>query len=560
MSEGQAGLAIKPQLNNQGILRLLILEESTSEAQALIDPLRDAGFAVTAVRAKSPLEFQAALKKQEWDVILSPPSIAGFKAKQALALLTHAKMDIPFIIVSNHFEDEEFSEALRCGARALIKRNQSDQLILTIQRELRDLGMRRARHHYEKMFRQAERRCHALLESSGNAITCVRNGKVIYSNPAFNILVGKGKERIITNIIGIIHPNDRERFEQLLKGIEDGEYPSDKVDLRVLDESDKPQRAKIEAMVAYVNEQLCAQVTINLDDGADATAKQTTPNPSIEIHDETQSQDTTKHTSSTDIAPNTNDDPDMQQRIRDALSNNRLRMVYQPIVPLHAQPAEKYEVLIRMIDENGEEVPPAEFMPVAEKGGLMREIDRWVICTAMQILVKRHGENKETSLFVKLSEDSLSDRTLVPWINESLSEFHLPGDTLIFEIKESYVLHQPEMAKQLIDELKQLHCGTAIGHFGSDPRSLDQLEQLRVDFVKLAGTFVDKLDNDPKSQAMIKAVVQTAHDLGTLTVATFVQDAIQMTTLWQCNVDLIQGYYLQGPDEDMSYNFSEQED
>ena len=81
-----------------------------------------------------------------------------------------------------------------------------------------------------------------------------------------------------------------------------------------------------------------------------------------------------------------------------------------------------------------------------------------------------------------------------------------------------------------------------------------------MDFVKLAGNFVDNLSGDSKSQAMVKAVVQTAHDLGTLTVATFVQDASKMATLWQCNVDYIQGYFLQAPDEDMSYNFSEQDD
>jgi len=106
MSEGQAGLAIKPQINNQGVLRLLVIEDSASAAQALIDPLRDAGYAVTAARVKSPLEFQAALKKQEWDLIFSPLSLTNFNAKQALALLSHAKIDTPCIIIGNDFTEE----------------------------------------------------------------------------------------------------------------------------------------------------------------------------------------------------------------------------------------------------------------------------------------------------------------------------------------------------------------------------------------------------------------------------------------------------------------------
>ena len=254
------------------------------------------------------------------------------------------------------------------------------------------------------------------------------------------------------------------------------------------------------------------------------------------------------------------DDQAIRQRLQQALAENRFRLVYQPIVPLHAQPAERYEVLIRMIDENGAEVPPASFMPVAEKAGLMSQIDRWVIGAAMMTLAKQHEAGKETSLLVKLSSESVADQYLVAWIGERLTGLHLPGDTLIFEIKESCVMRNPEAAKQLINGLKQLHCRTALGHFGSDPRSLDYLEQLHVDFIKLAGTFVDNLSGDTKSQAMVKAVVQTAHDLGTLTVATFVQDASKMATLWQCNVDYIQGYFLQAPDEDMAYDFSEQDE
>ena len=290
------------------------------------------------------------------------------------------------------------------------------------------------------------------------------------------------------------------------------------------------------------------------------TAEQASSNATVESHTNVTAQLHQPQTASKDTHPVSSDIPGMLQLLRGALMENRFRLVYQPIVPLHAQPAERYEALIRMIDENGKEIPPASFIPAAENAGLMPEIDRWVIRESMQILVKQHGDNKETSLLVKLSEDSINDQTLIPWINEQLNEFHLPGDTLIFEIKEACVMHQPETVKQLINRLKQLHCRTALGHFGSDPRSLDYLEQLNVDFVKLAGTFVDNLSGDSKSQAMVKAVVQTAHDLGTLTVATFVQDASKMATLWQCNVDYIQGYFLQAPEEDMSYDFSEQDE
>ena len=346
----------------------------------------------------------------------------------------------------------------------------------------------------------------------------------------------------------------------MIKGVETGRNLSDKADLRLLDERGKPQPVRIEAIVAYVNDQQCAQVSIILNAGSKDSIEQTPIANADESHSNVTAQLNPAQPAGKDNSAAGGDIPGMLQLVRGALMENRFRLVYQPIVPLHGQPAERYEVLVRLINKNGEEVSPASFMPTAEKAGLMPEIDRWVIRTSIQTLVKQHGNNKETSLLVKLSEASINDQTLVPWLSQQLNEFHLPGDTLIFEIKETYVLSQPDVAKQVINGLKQLHCRTALGHFGSDPRSLDYLEQLHVDFIKLAGTFVDNLSGDSKSQAMVKAVVQTAHDLGTLTVATFVQDASKMATLWQCNVDYIQGYFLQAPDEDMAYDFSEQDD
>ncbi len=559
MAEGQTGLAIKPQANGQSILRLLILEESASEAQALIDPLRELGYALTAARVKSPLEFQAALKKQDWDLIIAPFALPNFTAKQALALLTHAKMDVPFIVLAEDIKDEEISEALRCGARALIGKNQPEHLQLTVQRELRDLAQRRARHHYEKMFRESERRCKTLLESSRNAIACVRNGKILYSNPSFARLTSKLKEQGIKDIVGLVHPDDRQRFGELLLGIETGKNLSDKTELQILDANDKPMAAKVEAMAAHVNEQQCAQVSFTINSGPSLAStpppKQETPQP----HKPAAGPEAVKQSAAKERAAAGDADPAIVQKIRDALAADRFRLVYQPIVPLHAQPAENYEVLTRMLDENGEEIAPANFMPAAETAGLMTDLDRWIIRAAMQTLVKQHSQKKETSLLVKLSEESLGDQSLVPWIGELLQEYHLPGDTLIFEIKEAFILHRLDETTQLIDGLRQLHCRTALGHFGADPQSLDCLEKLRVNFVKLAAKFVDDLSEDAKSQAMVKAVVQTAHDVGTQTIAAFVQDASKMATLWQCNVDFIQGYFLQAPDEDLSYNFSDDE-
>lgn len=699
MADGQTGLAEKAQQNGQSMLRLLILEDSASGAQTLIDPLREAGYAVTAARVKSPLEFQVALKKQEWDLVLVPVQLASFSAKQALALLKHAKLDIPLIIVREDYADEDVVDALQNGARAVVKKQNIAQLKLVIDRELRDLANHRARHYYERMFRESERRCHALLESSHNAIACVRAGKIIYSNPAFNSLAITVSDNNAPTLTGVVHADDRQTFIDLIKRINQQIANVDRLELRVQGVDGHYFKTTVEASLAHINGQQCVQLVfalsadtqrttssaiaahhnklglvstgeilgaldallqaekrsplaiayVELDqfDGlvqqvgkgqaekvaddvaaiiANAIGKQAKlsrhsahtftmllPGTTAKAADnigkiicETVAKQTQQHREQkfnvscsvgislpsaaikqgvTALAEADTacqhakqaggnrsliadlqqkpaaqaDDPALaaRQRIRDALASNRFRIVYQPIVNLHAQPFECYDVLTRMLDENDKELMPADFMPAAEQAGLMTALDRWVIQAALRILATQRANQKETSFIIKLSEDSLTDQTLIPWLSKQLQELHVPGDTVIFEIKEASAARCLPSTKQLIQGLKQLRCRTTLGHFGADPHSLDHLEQLGVDFVKLAGSFIDKLSGDSKAELPVKALVQAAHDMGTLTIATFVQEASKMTALWQCNVDYIQGFFLQAPEQDLSYNFNE---
>jgi len=535
MTEGQAGLALKPQTNNQSLLRLLIVEESAAGAQTLIQPIRAFGYAVTAALIKSPLEFQIALKKQEWDMVICAGTEAGFGYKQALALLGHAKLDLPVILLGDDTDEPRVTEALAAGVRAVIPKDRQVQLQWTVQREFRDLAQRRARHYYEKMFRQSERRCQGLLESSRHAIGCVRNGKLLYRNAAFDRLA---RDYSAKAMIDLIHPDDRTRFETVVKAVECGRNLADSLEVRLANANGTWQTYLAEVTAAQVNEQACAQLTLSVKRPAPAAAPVTAAAPVKPVHAE---------------------DSAMAVKVRAAIAANRFRLVYQPIVPLHAQPAEHYEVLTRMLDEQGEEVPPGQFIPAAEAAGLMPEIDRLIIHSALQTLVRQHGDGKATALLIKISEDSLTDSDLPHWIGERLRECHLPGDTVIFEIKETAVLPRLDAVTAFVAALKQLHCRVALGHFGADPQSLNCLEQLRVDYIKLAGALVDGLGSDANSQATVRAVVQTAHDLGTRTIATFIQDASKMAALWQCGVDYIQGYFLQGPEQDLSYNFSDQE-
>ncbi len=676
-----------------------MLEDSASEAQALIEPLSAVGYAVIAARVKSPVEFQVALKKQDWDLILSPPKLEGFAAKQALGLLKHAKRDIPFVIIAQHLKQEELSEALRSGAQAMIEKKDTEYYQLVVQRELRDLAHRRARHYYEHMFRESERRCQSLLETSRDAIVCVRKGKVIYANPVFGMLCkSAGMGDGMTDISAIVHADDRQPLVALLKRVSGGIESAESASLRISGKGGKAFPATVQAMVAHINGQRCVQLAIPVGSeksepgGAQATAERdgitglysqshfldelnsrTKAQTAyalayLEIDDYTalrkkigagncdlvvrdiaellqaqlgedaiaarygdhiitallqisnaeQVQALTEQlcaavaehefdingksmhiTCSIGIGTSRKNakgsdvlswadaacqaakqaggkqvraaDPDAEmqakedahlaarQRLRAALAEDRFRLVFQPIVNLHAQPAENYEVLIRMLDEQGTELMPGDFLPAAEQAGMMPAIDRWVIDNAIKSLAERRTDGNETSFLVKLSEDSLSDETLAPWLAKQLQERRLAGDGLIFELRENVAVSRLDVTQRLFGQLKQMRCRTALGHFGADAKSIEYLEKLRVDFVKLAPQFIDKLNGDQQSEAAVKVLVQSAHDLGTLTIACFVQEASKLSLLWNCAVDYIQGYFLQAPEQKLSYDFDENE-
>ena len=245
------------------------------------------------------------------------------------------------------------------------------------------------------------------------------------------------------------------------------------------------------------------------------------------------------------------------QRIKTALEKDRFRLVYQPIVSLHAEPGERYEVLLRMLDEQNKDIPPGDFLVLAERAGLMPEIDRWVTKQSVKMLTtKRNTSAQQTQLFIKLSHDSIKDQTFLVWVSKLLKAARLHGASLIFESSEASVLSALKETKLFINGLKQLHCEFAIDHVGSETQSFSYLKHLDVKYLKIDGSHIATLATNEKSRDVLKMVTDIARSENKQTIAEHVQDANSLAVLWQSGVNFIQGYYLQKPDNAMSYDFT----
>lgn len=251
------------------------------------------------------------------------------------------------------------------------------------------------------------------------------------------------------------------------------------------------------------------------------------------------------------------------KRIKTALSNNQFVTVYQPIVNLAAEPAENYELLLRMQDDQGEEIAPGAFMGSAEKAGLMTAIDRWVISNAIHSLIERQKDKGNTRFFIKLSSCSLCDSSLEAWLSEQLLAAKLPTSSLVFEITEVDASKNQAQAQALCKKLKQLGCQVALDHAGlqclaSETKAL--WLGLDLDYIKISGQLIRNASKDKDDQAAINYIAAFAKSKGILTIAQFVQDATVLAYLWQQGINYIQGYYLQRPDTALSYDFTQDQE
>ncbi|MES1195700.1 MAG: EAL domain-containing protein [Steroidobacter sp.] len=231
--------------------------------------------------------------------------------------------------------------------------------------------------------------------------------------------------------------------------------------------------------------------------------------------------------------------------IRSALMDNRFRLLQQPIASLSGEDTGMCDVLVRMLDEQNNEILPSEFLAAAERNDMMKNIDRWVIGSAMQFCSSR----KIKQLFVRLSKDSALDKSLPKWLETQLSASRVNPERIVFEISEQVAT---EYLKNTIELSRQLHAAGfrfALEHAGNtrDPKAL--LQHLQLDYLKFDGALMQGLSLDIALQERLQALVVTARERNIRTIAERVEDANTLAVLWQIGLELIQGYFVHEPEQ-----------
>ncbi len=244
-------------------------------------------------------------------------------------------------------------------------------------------------------------------------------------------------------------------------------------------------------------------------------------------------------------------------KIKVALKENKFHLLYQPVVSLRGEPGAHYEVLVRMTDDDGNEVLPTEFLPAAEAMGLINYVDRWIIAHVFMLLAERMKAGISTRFFIKLSSGSLTDLEFLPWITERIKSLRLDADSLVFTLNETTALNYLKQAKATLQGLRSINCRVGLENFGTEQNVFQSLKHLDVNYLKIDSSLALNLKDSIENQEKLKEIAEEANDKGIMAIAAFVEDANSMALLWQSSVAFIQGHFLQQPDAELKYDFEQ---
>ncbi|MDH2435155.1 EAL domain-containing protein [Pokkaliibacter sp. MBI-7] len=552
-------------------LKLLLVEDSLDDELLLTRHLKKSGYELTLTRVSSTSELEAQLQGSgRFDLVITDHSLPGFQSTDVIAITRSHYPDMPLIVVSGSIGEELAVEALKAGANDYVLKENLTRLGSSIERELREVASHRAR-------RDAEERLHYM--AFHDSLTG------LFNRFAF--------ERALDQLSKRIGPDDRHTliFIDLddFKVVNDccGHLAGDQLLVQV---------ATLFSQRLPGNFQLCRvggdEFTILMEN--------TTLNEGLDFANDLQDEirqfrfnwhnkmfsigasmgaveitaalaETNSILSAADMAcysakdagrgrVHVYEEQDSSivtmreqlgwvQIINEAMQQDRFTAYWQPIVNLgqsHDRPA-FYEFLMRL-EHEGKLIPPGVFIPAAERYHLMNQLDRHMVRLCFRHIEAHQLNRNRCMYFINLSGATLSDALFPDYVAEQMILHSISPENLCFEITETAAVSNFQQACQFIGRLRELGCHFALDDFGAGMSSYGYLKNLPVDFIKIDGSFVRDICEDPMSYAIVESVNRICHVAGLKTIAEFVENETIYNRLVEIGVDYCQGYAIAHPE------------
>jgi diguanylate cyclase (GGDEF)-like protein/PAS domain S-box-containing protein len=236
-------------------------------------------------------------------------------------------------------------------------------------------------------------------------------------------------------------------------------------------------------------------------------------------------------------------------RLNKALEENRFRLYCQKIAPVAdvSRGNPHYELLIRLLDEEGKLVMPLAFIPAAERYNLMTSIDRWVVREAFETFSANKNIVSDWKFSINLSGHSLCDESFLSFVIDAFEKTGVSPEQICFEITETAAMANLSRASRFISVLKGMGCKFSLDDFGTGLSSFGYLQTLKVDYLKIDGSFVRDMASNPVNRAVVEAANQIGHAMGMQTIAEFVENDEILGALGEIGVNYAQGYGVAKP-------------
>jgi len=552
------------------MIRVLIVEDSEDDAMLLLRQLRHGGYKPFSKRIDSAIEMEAALNEEHWDLIITDHNMPGFNSTEALELARAHDPNIPFILVSGSIGEEIAVDAMKSGAHDYVMKGNLTRLIPAIGRELREAKNRR-----EHQAAQAKIKHMAFHDSLTGLINraefehrLMNALEISLQNNDLHALlyIDLDQFKVVNDSCGHLAGDEllRRLSRRLQNSIRDSDtlarLGGDEFGLLLnncpLEKAESiaqelltqirnyvfiwgDRTFKVGASIGLVQitgEKEMAEI-LSLADMACFAAKDRGRNR-IHVHTDSDSELTMRR-----------GDLQWLQRLQEAMSNNGLLMYSQQIQALQDDDSH-CELLLRMLDHDGTIITPDRFIPAAERFNLMPDIDRWVIrhaCEQISLKNATAGKPNPGLTFINLSATSLSDDSLTDYIQQQIAEFKISPKLLGFEITETAAIADFDCALIMIKALRKFGCKVSLDDFGTGMSSFSYLKSLKVDFIKIDGSFVRAMLEDPMDYSIVDAVNNIGHIAGIKTIAEFVESVEIQDKLIELGVDFAQGYAIERP-------------
>jgi len=552
-------------------VKLLFVEDVEDDVLLILRELRNDGLTVDYRRVDSARALEAALAERSWDIVVTDHNMPSFNSCAALEIVNRVAPDLPVIIVSGSIGEEVAVEAMRMGAKDYIMKDNLRRLAPAIRRELDDAGARLARRRAEatiqhlalhdaltglsnrtSFLRALDRLIeHARHHDSRHSLLFLDLDQFKVVNDTCGHLAG---DEMLKQLAGVLHRSIRLNDQLARLGGDEFCILLDNCTLERAREVAEALRVAVHGFRFFWNGKLFSVgvsigiVGIERNSGSANDILSAADLACYAAKDRGRDAIQVYHRDDLELTRRRGE-MDWVRRIDDALHGNRFQLWRQPIRSL-AQGGDAlhhYELLLRMIDPDGNLVLPGAFLPAAERYDRMREIDRWVVDHALAYVGQRR-ESGDQMHTINLSGASMSDDSLRDFVGSRMAAHGVDPRSICFEITETVAIGNFKAAVDFMQNLREIGCRFALDDFGSGLSSFAYLKSLPVDFIKIDGRFIGHLRTDPMDRAIVEAIHRVAHVANLRTIAEFVEDAEVVSILRDIGVDFAQGYGIGRPE------------